>query len=240
MFAARAVGVTKTYGSETTSVTALSDVTLDFDRGKFTAIMGPSGSGKSTLMHALAGLESVTEGEIFIGETGISGLSDNELTELRRDNIGFVFQVFNLIPTLTALENIELPATIAGRKLDSAWVTQLLDILGITDRVSHRPAELSGGERQRVAAARALAGKPDVIFADEPTGNLDSKSAVELLTFLRRAVDEFDQTIVMVTHDPSAAAYADTVVFLRDGVPVETIDNPSRDDILDTIKGLEN
>lgn len=240
MFAARAVGVTKTYGEELTAVTALRDVTLDFEKGRFTAIMGPSGSGKSTLMHCLAGLETVTEGEIFIGESSISGLSDNALTELRRDNIGFVFQVFNLIPTLTALENIELPATIAGRKLDAEWVAQLLDILGITDRVTHRPAELSGGERQRVAAARALAGKPDVIFADEPTGNLDSKSAVELLSFLRRAVDEFGQTIVMVTHDPSAAAYADRVIFLRDGVPVKTIDNPSRDNILDTIKGLEN
>ncbi len=240
MFAARAVGVTKTYGEDTTSVTALSNVTLDFDKGRFTAIMGPSGSGKSTLMHCLAGLESVTEGEIFIGDVSVAGLPDNALTELRRDSIGFVFQVFNLIPTLTAMENIELPATIAGRKLDAEWVKQLLDILGIADRVTHRPAELSGGERQRVAAARALAGKPDVIFADEPTGNLDSKSAVELLSFLRRAVDEFGQTIVMVTHDPSAAAYADRVVFLRDGVPVKTIDDPSRDDILDTIKGLEN
>ncbi len=240
MHAVRAVDVTKVFGEGDTAVVALSGVTLDFAKGKFTAIMGPSGSGKSTLMHSLAGLESVTEGDIFVGDVQIGSLSDNELTELRRDDIGFIFQTFNLIPTLTAIENIELPATIAGRTLDAAWTGQLLDILGISDRVEHRPPELSGGERQRVAAARALAGKPEVIFADEPTGNLDSKSAHELLSFLRRAVDEFGQTIVMVTHDPSAAAYADTVVFLRDGVPVSTLINPDRDRILDEIKVLEN
>ena len=240
MYAVRAVDVTKIFGEGDTEVVALSDVTLDFTKGEFTAIMGPSGSGKSTLMHSLAGLESVTEGDIFIGDVQIGSLSDNDLTELRRDDIGFIFQTFNLIPTLTAMENIELPATIAGRTLDAGWIEQLLDILGISERVDHRPPELSGGERQRVAAARALAGKPEVIFADEPTGNLDSKSAAELLGFLRRAVDEFGQTIVMVTHDPSAAAYADTVIFLRDGVPVSTLINPDRDRILDEIKGLEN
>ncbi len=240
MYAVRAVDVTKIFGEGDTGVVALSDVTLDFTKGEFTAIMGPSGSGKSTLMHSLAGLESVTEGDIFIGDVQIGSLSDNDLTELRRDDIGFIFQTFNLIPTLTAMENIELPATIAGRTLDAGWIEQLLDILGISERVDHRPPELSGGERQRVAAARALAGKPEVIFADEPTGNLDSKSAAELLGFLRRAVDEFGQTIVMVTHDPSAAAYADTVIFLRDGVPVSTLINPDRDRILDEIKGLEN
>ncbi len=240
MYAVRAVDVTKIFGEGDTEVVALSDVTLDFTKGEFTAIMGPSGSGKSTLMHSLAGLESVTEGDIFIGDVQIGSLSDNDLTELRRDDIGFIFQTFNLIPTLTAMENIELPATIAGRTLDAGWIEQLLDILGISERVDHRPPELSGGERQRVAAARALAGKPEVIFADEPTGNLDSKSAAELLGFLRRAVDEFGQTIVMVTHDPSAAAYADTVIFLRDGVPVSTLTNPDRDRILDEIKGLEN
>jgi putative ABC transport system ATP-binding protein len=240
MYAVRAIDVTKVFGEGGTEVVALSNVTLDFTKGQFTAIMGPSGSGKSTLMHSLAGLESVTAGDIFVGDVEIGSLSDNDLTELRRDDIGFVFQTFNLIPTLTAMENIELPATIAGRTLDADWVEQLLDILGISDRVEHRPPELSGGERQRVAAARALAGKPEVIFADEPTGNLDSKSAHELLGFLRRAVDEFGQTIVMVTHDPSAAAYADTVIFLRDGVPVSTLINPDRDRILDEIKGLEN
>jgi putative ABC transport system ATP-binding protein len=240
MYAVRAVDVTKIFGEGDTAVVALSDVTLDFTKGEFTAIMGPSGSGKSTLMHSLAGLESVTEGDIFIGDVQIGSLSDNDLTELRRDDIGFIFQTFNLIPTLTAMENIELPATIAGRTLDAGWIGQLLDILGIRERVDHRPPELSGGERQRVAAARALAGKPEVIFADEPTGNLDSKSAAELLGFLRRAVDDFGQTIVMVTHDPSAAAYADTVIFLRDGVPVSTLTNPDRDRILDEIKGLEN
>lgn len=240
MYAVRAIDVTKIFGEGDTKVVALSNVTLDFAKGEFTAIMGPSGSGKSTLMHSLAGLESVTDGEIFVGDVPIGPLSDNDLTELRRDDIGFVFQTFNLIPTLTAMENIELPATIAGRTLDTEWVEQLLDILGISERVDHRPPELSGGERQRVAAARALAGKPEVIFADEPTGNLDSKSAHELLSFLRRAVDEFGQTIVMVTHDPSAAAYADTVIFLRDGVPVSTLINPNRDRILDEIKGLEN
>jgi putative ABC transport system ATP-binding protein len=240
MYAVRAIDVTKVFGEGGTEVVALSNVTLDFTKGQFTAIMGPSGSGKSTLMHSLAGLESVTEGDIFVGDVEIGSLSDNDLTELRRDDIGFVFQTFNLIPTLTAMENIELPATIAGRTLDADWVEQLLDILGISDRVEHRPPELSGGERQRVAAARALAGKPEVIFADEPTGNLDSKSAHELLGFLRRAVDEFGQTIVMVTHDPSAAAYADTVIFLRDGVPVSTLINPDRDRILDEIKVLEN
>jgi putative ABC transport system ATP-binding protein len=240
MHAVRAVEVSKIFGEGDTKVVALSDVTLDFAEGKFIAIMGPSGSGKSTLMHSLAGLESVTKGEIFVGDVQLGSLSDKELTELRRDDIGFIFQTFNLIPTLTAIENIELPATIAGRKLDADWIKQLLDILGISERVDHRPPELSGGERQRVAAARALAGKPKVIFADEPTGNLDSKSAHELLAFLRRAVDEFGQTIVMVTHDPSSAAYADTVIFLRDGIPVSTLLDPDRDRILDEIKGLEN
>ena len=240
MHAAKAVDVTKIFGEGDTAVVALSNVTLGFTKGEFTAIMGPSGSGKSTLMHSLAGLESVTEGDIFIGDVQIGSLSDNDLTELRRDDIGFIFQTFNLIPTLTAMENIELPATIAGRTLDAGWIEQLLDILGISGRVDHRPPELSGGERQRVAAARALAGKPRVIFADEPTGNLDSKSAAELLRFLRRAVDEFGQTIVMVTHDVTAAAYADTVIFLRDGIPVSTLINPDRNRILDEIKGLEN
>lgn len=237
--AARAVSATKIYGSGDTAVTALDDVTIEIERGKFTAIMGPSGSGKSTLMHCLAGLDVLTSGDIYLGDTELRTLTDKELTELRRDKIGFVFQSFNLIPTLTAEENIRLPMSIAGRKGDEAWIQQVISILGLGDRLSHRPSELSGGQQQRVAAARALSSQPEIIFGDEPSGNLDSNSAAELLGFLRRAVDEFGQTMVMVTHDPSAASYADRIIFLADGKPVDEMLDPTAGKILDRMKTLE-
>lgn len=237
--AARVIDAVKVYGEGTAAVTALNGVTLDFARGEFTAIMGPSGSGKSTLMHCLAGLDSLTSGEAWIGDTHLGALSDKELTTLRRDHVGFVFQAFNLIPTLTAAENIDLPAKIAGGNPQTAWRDRVIEILGLEDRLTHRPSEMSGGQQQRVAAARALAAQPKIVFADEPSGNLDTKSAHELLGFLRRAVDEFDQTIVMVTHDPAAAAYADRVIFLRDGVPVAEMRDPDAAKVLDQIKQLE-
>jgi putative ABC transport system ATP-binding protein len=236
--AARAVGVTKAYGTGATAVVALDDISVDVRRGRFTAIMGPSGSGKSTLMHALAGLDTVDSGEVWIGETRLTTLSDKGLADLRRNRVGFVFQQFNLLPTLSAEENITLPLAIAKRKPDQAWFDLVVDAVGLGDRLTHRPSELSGGQQQRVACARALLPKPDVIFADEPTGNLDTRASAEILRFLRRSVDEFNQTIVMVTHDVAAAAYADRVVFLQDGKLVHDLVEPAADEVLDTMKTL--
>ncbi len=238
--AARAVNLTKTYGSGETAVTALGGVDVDFARGEFTAIMGPSGSGKSTLMHCLAGLDSASSGSVVIGDTDLTGLSDKQMTALRRDRIGFVFQSFNLVPTLTALENITLPLDIAGRKVNQEWLDSVLTRLGLTDRLGHRPSELSGGQQQRVACARALAGQPEIIFGDEPTGNLDSHSSGEVLSILRAAVDEFRQTVVIVTHDPRAAGYADRVVFLADGQIVDELREPTAETVLDRMKGLDD
>lgn len=237
--AAHTVNAVKTYGEGAAAVRALDGVDIEIERGRYTAIMGPSGSGKSTLMHCLAGLDTLTSGEAWIGDVELGSLSDGDLTRLRRDQIGFVFQAFNLIPTLTAAENIVLPMRIAGRQPDRAWLDQVVEILGLGPRLHHRPTEMSGGQQQRVAAARALVARPAIIFGDEPSGNLDSASAAELLGFLRRAVDEFGQTIVMVTHDPSAASYADRVIFLRDGRPVGELVEPTADGVLDHIRALE-
>jgi len=236
--AARTVGVTKLYGAGDATVAALDDVSVDLGRGRFTAIMGPSGSGKSTLLHVLAGLDRPTSGEVYLGDTEITSLNDKRLTMLRRDRIGFIFQSFNLLPTLTAAENIVLPMRIAGRKPDPDWVASIVDTVGLGGRLGHRPAQLSGGQQQRVAAARALASRPEIVFADEPTGALDSRSGTELLRFLRTAVDELAQTVVMVTHDPTAAAYADRVLFLADGHIVDEMHSPSADDVLDYMKHL--
>jgi putative ABC transport system ATP-binding protein len=237
--AARADGVTKAYGTGAAAVTALDDISVNIQRGQFTAIMGPSGSGKSTLMHCLAGLDTVDSGEVWIGETQLSGLGDKGLADLRRNRVGFIFQQFNLLPTLSAEENITLPLAIANRKPDPAWFDTVVGAVGLADRLAHRPSELSGGQQQRVACARALLPKPDVIFADEPTGNLDSRSGNEILRFLRRSVEEFHQTIVMVTHDANAAAYADRVVFLLDGRLVHELRDPDADEVLDTLKSLD-
>jgi putative ABC transport system ATP-binding protein len=237
--AARAEGLTKTYGSGDTRVDALAGVTVAFATGEFTAIMGPSGSGKSTLMHVMAGLDNPTSGEVWVGETALSGLKDKGLTALRRDSVGFVFQQFNLLPTLTAGENITLPLDIAGRKPDQAWFKEVVAAVGLEDRLHHRPAEMSGGQQQRVACARALITRPAVVFADEPTGNLDSKSGAEVLSFLRRSVKDLGQTVVMVTHDPVAASYADRVVFLADGSLVGELREPTAESVLDQIKALE-
>ena len=237
--AARAVDVWKVYGSGEAQVIALHGVSVELERGQFTAIMGPSGSGKSTLMHTLAGLDSVTRGEIFIGDTRLTGMSDGDLTNLRRTKVGFIFQQFNLLPTLTAEENILLPLSIAGRKADPKWYDTVIDTVGLRDRLKHRPSQLSGGQQQRVACARALVSRPEVIFADEPTGNLDSRSGAEVLSFLRNSVREFGQTIVMVTHDPNAASYADRVIFLADGQIVDELRSPSADAVLDKLKGLD-
>jgi putative ABC transport system ATP-binding protein len=236
--AARAVDVSKTYGSGEASVLALDGVSADFASGRFTAIMGPSGSGKSTLLHCLAGLDRPTAGEIHLGEVDITTLGDRQLTLMRRDRVGFIFQSFNLLPTLTAAENITLPLRIAGRKPDSFWVDSIIDTVGLRSRLTHRPAELSGGQQQRVAAARALASRPEIVFADEPTGSLDSHSSAELLGFLRHAVSELGQTVVMVTHDPVAASYADRVVFLSDGRIVDEMADPTADAVLDYMKHL--
>src|SRR5690625_3873234 len=222
----------KVYGSGPNAVTALDGVDVDFAAGEFTAIMGPSGSGKSTLMHLLAGLDSATAGQVFLGGTEITQLDDARLTRLRRDRIGFVFQSFNLLPMFTAQQNIELPLELAGRKVDNMWLAQLVETLGIKDRLTHRPAELSGGQQQRVAIARALLTRPEVVFADEPTGNLDSRSGAEVLSFLRPSVREFTQTVVMVTHDPAAAASADRVVLIADGKIAGTITAPTSDSVL--------
>jgi putative ABC transport system ATP-binding protein len=237
--AARAVQAVKTYGMGETAVRALDGVDVEFEQGEFTAIMGPSGSGKSTLLHCLAGLDSLTSGQVFLGETDLGTLNDRSLTVLRRERMGFVFQAFNLVPTLNAAENIALPMTIAGKDADSDWFESVVDVLGLADRLSHRPSELSGGQQQRVAVARALVSRPEIVFADEPSGNLDSKSGTQLLTFLRRAVDEYGQTVVMVTHDASAASFSDRVVFLGDGSIVGELPSPTADAILDRIKQLE-
>ena len=234
--AAHTENVTKVYGAGDTLVTALDNVSVSFERSKFTAIMGPSGSGKSTLMHCVAGLDTINSGQIFIGDVDLSGLNDKQLTRLRRDTIGFVFQSFNLVPTLTALENITLPMDLAGRAPDREWLDTIISTVGLGDRLSHRPSELSGGQQQRVAVARALASQPAIIFADEPTGNLDSRSGSEILQFMRTAVDEFAQTIVVVTHDPLAASYADRVVFLVDGALVDELQSPTADSVIDRMK----
>src|SRR5579864_4793833 len=236
--AASAVRLTKTYGHGQAAVRALDEVSVTFDRGRFTAVMGPSGSGKSTLMHCMAGLDRPTSGQVFVGGLDIGTLDDAGLTRLRRDRIGFVFQSFNLVPTLTAAENIALPPALAGRKVDQEWFAYLVKELGIGDRLNHRPNELSGGQQQRVACARALINKPDLIFADEPTGNLDSNASAELLAFLRRSVTELGQSIVMVTHDPRGAAYADRVVFLADGAVVGELHQPTADSVLERVRTL--
>ncbi|SDD09463.1 putative ABC transport system ATP-binding protein [Glycomyces harbinensis] len=238
--AVTASGLWRAYGSGEAQVVALRDVSVAFASGAFTAIMGPSGSGKSTLMHCLAGLDTTDRGTVNIGDTVLTGLGDKALTKLRRDKIGFIFQQFNLLPTLTAEENILLPASIAGAKADPAWVNRVIATLDLSDRLSHKPTELSGGQQQRVACARALATRPDVVFADEPTGNLDTRSSAEVLGFLRKSVDDFGQTIVMVTHDPSAAAYADRVVFLADGQIVRDLHGPTADSVIDTMRDFEN
>ncbi len=237
--AARAVDAVKVYGAGPTRVQALDHINVAFDQGKFTAIMGRSGSGKSTLMHCLAGLDSLTGGRVLIGDTELGRLDDKHLTQLRRDRVGFIFQSFNLVPTLTAAENIALPAALAGRRPDRKWVDTVIDAVGLRDRLAFRPAELSGGQQQRVAAARALASAPEIVFADEPTGNLDSRASGEILTFLRRSVSDFGQTIVMVTHDAAAAVYADRVVFLADGRIVDEMLQPTAERVLDRMKGLE-
>jgi putative ABC transport system ATP-binding protein len=236
--AVRSEELTKGYGKGTAAVRALDQVSVAFDRGRFTAVMGPSGSGKSTLLHCLAGLDLADSGSVHIGDTDLTRLDERRRTRLRRERIGFVFQSFNLLPTLTAAENIMLPLAIARRAPDRAWVDTVIDAVGIGDRLGHRPAELSGGQQQRVAAARALAGRPTVVFADEPTGNLDSRSSAELLAFLRRSVDELGQTIVMVTHDPVAAGYADEAVFLADGGIVDRMSHLSAERVLDRMKTL--
>ena len=238
-YAARAVKVSKIYGEGDAAVRALDSVSIGFPTGRFTAIMGPSGSGKSTLMHCLAGLDTVTSGNVFLGTTELSSLDDKALTQLRRDQVGFVFQAYNLLPTLTALENITLPVDLAGRKADQAWLDQVIDTVGLRSRLTHRPTELSGGQQQRVAVARALATRPQIVFADEPTGNLDSRSGSEILTFLRRSVDDLGQTIVIVTHDPTAAGYADAAVFLADGHIVDEMEGPTAERVLDRLKTLE-
>jgi len=235
---ARAIELVKVYGSGDTAVRALDNVTVDFAGGHFTAIMGPSGSGKSTLMHCVAGLDNLTSGHVFIGDVDLSTLSDKDLTVLRRERVGFVFQAFNLIPTLTALENITLPMSLAGRDPDQAWLDTVIKTLGLGDRLEHRPSELSGGQQQRVAVARALASRPQIIFADEPTGNLDSRASSELLTFMHEAVANLGQTIVMVTHDPVAAGYAGTALFLQDGRIVDSMPAPTADKVLDRLKAL--
>src|SRR5215467_5727592 len=231
--AARTVDAVKVYGKGQTEVRALDGVSVEFAAGRYTAIMGPSGSGKSTLLHCVAGLDSLTSGRAFIGEVDLSTLTDQRLTILRRDRVGFVFQAFNLVPTISAAKNITLPLLLAGRKGDQAWIDKVIEITGIGDRLEHRPSELSGGQQQRVAVARALASKPEIIFADEPTGNLDSRSGGELLVFLRDAVDELGQSIIMVTHDPTAAGYADAALLLADGRIVDQLERPSATQVLD-------
>ena len=236
--AARTVDAYKIYGQGPTEVRALDGVTMESAAQRLTAILGPSGSGTSTLLHCVAGLDSLTSGKVLIGGDDLSALDDKRLTLLRRDRIGFVFQAYNLIPTLTALENITLPLRLAGRKPDGAWLDRVVDTLGLVDRLKHRPAELSGGQQQRVAVARALATRPEIIFGDEPTGNLDSHASTEVLHFLRRAVDEMNQTIVMVTHDPYSASFADRIVFIVDGKVVDELREPTPDRVLERMKGF--
>ncbi|MFI5845359.1 ABC transporter ATP-binding protein [Catenuloplanes sp. NPDC051500] len=237
--AVSAVDVWKVYGAGEAQVTALAGITTRFAKGRFTAIMGPSGSGKSTLMHCLAGLDTTSRGMIHIGETPLTGMNDTQLTKLRRDKIGFIFQQFNLLPTLTAEENILLPLSIAGRKPDREWFDTIVSTVGLTDRLHHRPTQLSGGQQQRVACARALLARPDVVFADEPTGNLDSRAGADVLSFLRNSVHEHGQTIIMVTHDPVAASYADHVIFLADGRMVDELSAPTAEAVLDKLKHLD-
>jgi len=236
--AARAVDASKVYGTGEATVRALDHISVEFAAGKYTAIMGPSGSGKSTLLHCLAGLDRVTSGSVFLGDLEIASLPEKELTKVRRDRIGFVFQAFNLIPTLNALENITLPMALAGRKPDNDWLNNVIETVRLRDRLKHRPSELSGGQQQRVAVARALASRPQIIFADEPTGNLDSKASAEILGFMQGAVRDFGQTIVMVTHDPNAASYSDRVVFLADGRIVDEISDPTTTTVLDKMREL--
>jgi putative ABC transport system ATP-binding protein len=237
--AARGLALSKVYGAGDTEVRALDRVDVTFPRGQFTAIMGPSGSGKSTLMHCMAGLDALTSGQAWIGATELSSLDDKRLTTLRRDKVGFVFQAYNLLPTLTALENITLPMDIAGRKPDAEWLDRVVDAVGLRPRLGHRPSELSGGQQQRVACARALASRPDIVFADEPTGNLDSRSGAAVLSFLRMSVRELGQTVVMVTHDPAAASYADRVLFLADGRIVDEMPSPTADRVLERMKAFD-
>ncbi|MEU2954463.1 ABC transporter ATP-binding protein [Streptomyces xanthochromogenes] len=237
--AAAATDLCKVYGSGDTRVVALDRVSIGFREGEFTAIMGPSGCGKSTLMHCAAGLDAATSGSVRIGTTELGSLDDRRLTELRRDRVGFIFQAFNLLPTLTALENITLPMDIAGREPDRAWLDRIISMVGLADRLGHRPAQLSGGQQQRVAVARALASRPAIVFGDEPTGNLDSRAGAEVLEFLRGSVRELGQTVVMVTHDPVAASYADRVVFLADGRIVDEMLRPSAEGVLDRMRGFE-
>jgi putative ABC transport system ATP-binding protein len=236
--AAKARNLVKQYGAVETAVTALDGIDLDIPVGQFTAIMGPSGSGKSTLMHCLAGLDAPTSGQVFLGDVELSSCTDKQLTLLRREQVGFIFQSFNLIPTLNARENITLPLDIAGRKVDPVWLDTIISTVGLADRLSHRPTELSGGQQQRVAAARALVTQPRIIFADEPTGNLDSNASEEVLRFLRSSVDDFHQTLVMVTHEPTAAAYADRVIFLADGRIVHEMTDPTASSVLERMKTL--
>jgi putative ABC transport system ATP-binding protein len=236
--AARAVKASKIYGKGDTEVRALDSIDVEFARAQYTAIMGPSGSGKSTLLHCLAGLDSLTSGHVYLGDIDLSTLSDKEVTRVRRDRVGFVFQTFNLLPTLTALENITLPIALAGRKPDAAWLDRIVDTVGLRDRLAHRPSELSGGQQQRVAVARALVTRPEIIFADEPTGNLDSRASAEILGFMKRAVEEFGQTIVMVTHDPRSASYSNRVVFLADGHIVDEVSDPTADAVLSKMRTL--
>jgi putative ABC transport system ATP-binding protein len=238
--AAAVVEAVKSYGTGEAAVRALDGVTVAFERGRFTAIMGPSGSGKSTLLHCLAGLDTLTAGDVLLGDQSLTGLSEKQLTLLRRDRMGFVFQAFNLLPTLTAAENIRLPLDLAGRRLDQDWFDAVVRAVGLADRLDHTPAQLSGGQQQRVAAARALVTRPEIVFADEPTGALDSRAGADLLAFLRRAVDQFGQTIVMVTHDPVAASHADRVVFLADGRIRDELAAPTTDAVLDAMKRLGN
>ncbi|GAB2744202.1 ABC transporter ATP-binding protein [Nocardioides pakistanensis] len=239
MTAARIHNLTKTYGDGPTAVRALDGVTLDLHDAEFTAVMGPSGSGKSTLMHCAAGLDRADSGSVLIGDTDLATLDDKGLTRLRRDRVGFVFQAFNLVPTLTAEENIVLPLSVAGRRPEPEWYDVVVAAVGLGSRLGHRPHELSGGQQQRVAVARALVSRPNVVFADEPTGNLDSRSGAEVLGLLRRSVDEFGQTVVMVTHDPVAASYTDRVVFLADGRVVDELRKPTREQVLETMAGLD-
>ena len=238
--AAKAIHVTKSYGIDEAQINALDDVTVEFNTGEFTAIMGPSGSGKSTLMHCIAGLDRISSGEVWIGDIDITRMCEKKLTLIRRKKIGFIFQSFNLLPTLNARENIELPSSLSGRKTEKKWFDQVIEILGIKDRLLHKPSELSGGQQQRVAVARALAAQPEVIFADEPTGNLDSKAGTQVLKFMRDAVDEHNQTIVMVTHDAHAAAFADRIIFLSDGKIVDEMREPTTQSVLDKLKSLGN
>ena len=236
--AARTLDATKIYGRGDTAVAALNGVTIEIPTGRYTAIMGPSGSGKSTLMHCMAGLDSLTSGQVFLGDQDLGDLTEDELTLLRRDRIGFVFQAFNLVPTLNARENIVLPLSLAGRKPDGGWLDQVVSTTGLGDRLTHRPSELSGGQQQRVAVARALASRPEIIFADEPTGNLDSRASAEILDFMARAVRDMGQTIVMVTHDPVAASYADAAVFLADGKIVDGMEGPTAERVLERLKSF--